>query len=351
MSCQKCQNIQPVTNTGGNLLISCAVVELAEIMVEYLEKNKIGYELEDKRTLWAKIDTFADAISDMCKTHFTSKVLRDDVKMLFLESHETLTPSALIRMKTLQQYKDLLSSQKLIEIIEDGSLTTHFQPIIDIQTSNIYGYESLVRGVEDDGSLIYPDKLFGWAKDGDMLFYLDRACRETSLKTAAVKNIHAKVFINFIPTAIYDPNHCLQSTVAWAKQLNFDPKNIIFEVVESEYVTDIEHLKTILDFYKSQGYMVALDDVGSGYSSLNMIAKLLPDIIKIDREIIDNIDTNAVNQSIFKAIVQIAKENGIIVLAEGIERAEELAFCAKEGADLAQGYYFGKPSAEPRRKL
>jgi len=53
------------------------------------------------------------------------------------------------------------------------------------------------------------------------------------------------------------------------------PKNIIFEVVESEYVTDIEHLKTILDFYKSQGYMVALDDVGSGYSSLNMIAKLL----------------------------------------------------------------------------
>ena len=70
MSCQKCQNIQPVTNTGGNLLISCAVVELAEIMVEYLEKNKIGYELEDKRTLWAKIDTFADAISDMCKKHF-----------------------------------------------------------------------------------------------------------------------------------------------------------------------------------------------------------------------------------------------------------------------------------------
>lgn len=262
-----------------------------------------------------------------------------------------LTPSALIRMKTLQQYKDLLSSQRLIEIIEEGLLTTHFQPIIDIQTSSIYGYESLVRGVEDDGSLIYPNKLFEWAKDGDMLFYLDRACRETSLKTAAVKNIHAKVFINFIPTAIYDPAHCLQSTVTWAKQLDFDPKNIIFEVVESEHVADLDHLKSILDFYKSQGYMVALDDVGSGYSSLNMIAKLHPDIIKVDREIIDGIDTNSVNQSIFKAIVGIAKEHGIIVLAEGIERAEELAFCAKEGADLAQGYYFGKPMAEPKRKL
>ncbi|TKI69358.1 EAL domain-containing protein [Sulfurimonas crateris] len=351
MSCQKCQNIQPLTNKSGNLLISCAVAELADIMVEYLTKRNIVYELEDKRTIWANIDTLADTISDMCTTHFTSKVLRDDVKMLFLESFETLTASVLIRMKTLQQYKDLLGSQKLIEIIEDGLLTTHFQPIIDIKTNTIYGYESLVRGVKDDGSLIYPDKLFGWAKDGDMLFYLDRACRETSLKTAAVKNIHAKVFINFIPTAIYDPSHCLQSTVEWAKQLDFDPKNIIFEVVESEHVADLEHLKSILDFYKSQGYMVALDDVGSGYASLNMLAKLRPDIVKIDREIIDSIDTNKMNQSIFKAIVQIAKENDIIVLAEGIERAEELAFCAKEGADLAQGYYFGKPSAEPRRKL
>ncbi len=97
--------------------------------------------------------------------------------------------------------------------------------------------------------------------------------------------------------------------------------------------------------------MVALDDVGSGYSSLNMIAKLLPNIVKIDRALIDYIDTNVVNQSVFRAIVQIAKENDIIVLAEGIERAEELAFCAAHGADLAQGYYFGKPTAEPVRKI
>lgn len=351
MSCEKCQKIAPVPVTGGNVLISCMVAELAAIMEEYFRKRKIAYEFEDNRTLWAKIDAFAETIQDMCQTTFTSKVLRNDIKMLFLQPHEKLTPTTLVRMKTLQQYKDMLSSQKLIEIIENGSLTTHFQPIVDMKTSTIYGYESLVRGVEDDGSLIYPDRLFGWAKEGDMLFYLDRACRETSLKTAAVKNIHAKVFINFIPTAIYDPNHCLQSTVAWAKQLNFDPKNIIFEVVESEHIADIEHLKSILDFYKSQGYQVALDDVGSGYSSLNMIAKLHPDIVKIDREIIDKIDTNLMNQSIFKAIVQIAKESGIVVLAEGIERAEELAFCAKEGADLVQGYYFGKPSAEPRRKL
>ncbi len=351
MSCQKCQLIPHVEDKSGNLFVSCSVSELADKMKEYLEKKNIAYRIEDAQTLWVSVDSLLSTLEDMLANHFVSKTERMAINLLFLEISEMFTPSKLTRMKTLQQYKDLMGAKKLTTIIENGALTAHFQPIIDIKLNTIYGYESLARGVDEDNSLIYPDKLFNWAREGDMLFYLDRACRETSLKTAAVKNINSKVFINFIPTAIYDPKHCLKSTVQWAKQLDFDPKNIIFEVTESDFVEDIEHLSRILDYYKSQGFMVALDDVGSGYSSLNMIAKLLPNVVKIDRAIIDKIDTNKVNQSIFKAIVRIAKENDIIILAEGIERAEELAFCAKEGADLAQGYYFAKPSAEPIRKI
>lgn len=201
--------------------------------------------------------------------------------------------------------------------------------------------------MDEEGRLIYPDKLFGWAKEGDMLFYLDWACRESALKNASAKNIAHKLFINFVPTAIYDPRHCLQSTVKWARELQFDPKNIVFEVTETEWVEDVEHLKEILAYYKSQGFKVALDDIGSGYSTLNMIAKLHPDIIKIDREIIDGIDSSHANQSVFKAIVSLAKELGITVLAEGIEREEEATYCFSNGADLVQGYYFGKPSASP----
>lgn len=351
MACQKCQTIPCIEDKCGNLLVSCSVGELSDKMIGYLKKKNISYMIEDAQTLWVKVDSFLDLIGDICENCFSSKIEREAINIIFLEKDEIFSPSKLVRIKTLQQYKDLIGAKKLTDIIEKSALTTHFQPIIDIKSNTIYGYESLARGVDDDGTLIYPDKLFKWAREGDMLFYLDRACREMSLKTAAVKNINAKLFINFIPTAIYDPTHCLKSTVKWAKQLDFDPKNIIFEVVESDYVEDMDHLCSILDYYKSQGFMVALDDIGSGYSSLNMISKLMPDIIKIDRELVDGIDTNTVNQSIFKAIMKIAKENDIIVLAEGIERAAEIAFCAKEGADLAQGYYFGKPSAEPIRKI
>jgi EAL domain-containing protein (putative c-di-GMP-specific phosphodiesterase class I) len=351
MSCVKCQTLPIIPQSAGELIVSCSVTELADKFALYLTAQDINYKVEDSETLWVSINNFSIFLEDLCVFESFSKMERSGIRLLFLQFGENLTPSKLKTMRTLQEYRDLMGAVELSSLITKGALTAHFQPIVDLASSTIYGYESLARGVSDEGKLIYPDTLFRWGREGDMLFYLDRACRETSLKTAAVKNIASKVFINFIPTAIYDPEHCLQSTVKWAKQLDFNPKNIIFEVIESDHVADLDHLKKILDYYKSQGFMVALDDVGSGYSSLNMIAKLLPDIVKIDREIIDHIDTNIVNQSIFRAIVQIAKESNILVLAEGIERAEEAAFCTKEGADLAQGYYFGKPSAEPIRKL
>lgn len=350
MSCIKCQTLLDIPKQSGDLIVSCDVPEMATKMAQVLQENGINFRSEDAHTLMVYVDSFAAFLEQLFQREMFKKIERESIQILFL-GHEPLTPVMMREMRSLQKYKQLIGSRELTSLIKNGALTTHFQPIVDIASNAIYGYESLARGVDDEGELIFPDRLFKWAREGEMLFYLDRACRESSLKTAAVKNIKTKVFINFIPTAIYDPEHCLQSTVKWAKQLEFDPKQVIFEVTESDYVADLDHLKKILDYYKSQGFMVALDDVGSGYSSLNMLAKLRPDIVKIDREIIDHIDLNEVNQSLFKAIVQIAKESNIIVLAEGIERVQELEFCAANGADLAQGYYFGKPNAEPVRKL
>ena len=350
-SCLKCHTLPTIKESSGDVIVSCEVPELTNKFKTFLKQNRLSYTIEDDLTLMVAISSFRDFIICIISADIFSKHERESITLLFLAPNENLTPSKIRETKTLQKFKDLLGANELSTLLSKGGLTTHFQPIIDVKSDKIYGYETLARGVNDDGTLIYPDKLFSWAREGDMLFYLDRACRQSSLKTAAVKNINAKVFINFIPTAIYDPNHCLQATVKWANSLEFDPKNVIFEVIESDHIEDIGHLKSILDFYKSKGFMVALDDVGSGYSSLNMIAKLVPDIVKIDRAIIDHIDINQTNQSVFRAIVQLAKENNIMVLAEGIERKEELAFVASNGADLVQGYYFAKPSSEPIRKI
>jgi len=198
---------------------------------------------------------------------------------------------------------------------------------------------------------MFPDILFEKSDRNDLNFKVDRLCRESALKTAAVKKIHQKVFINFIPTTIYDPEFCLSSTVKWAKQLEFDPSNIIFEVVETENVKDKEHLKNILSYYRKQGFQIALDDVGEGYSGLNMLIELKPNIIKVDRNIIMGIDKDEFKQSVYKALYNLAKENNIDVLAEGIETIDELDMIESIGVDYLQGYLFAKPSAEPIRKL
>lgn len=349
--CIKCKTLPTFDDSSSKLIISFEVIELANKFSLFLKSENISFSKIDNLTFTIESISLFSFLSLIIYKNIFSKHEKEAIYILSLKENEEFSFSKIKDVKSLEKYKNELEAKELSSLLEKGGLTTHFQAIIDIENKQIYGYETLARGVNEDGSLVFPDKLFNWAKNANMLFYLDRACRESSLKTAAIKNIRAKVFINFIPTSIYDPKHCLQSTVKWANSLEFDPKNIIFEVVESENIEDINHLKNILDFYKSKGFMVALDDVGSGYSSLNMIVQLLPDIVKIDREIIKDIDKNIANQSVFQAIIDIAKKNSITVLAEGIETKEEFLYVKNSGASLAQGYYFAKPQAEPIRKI
>ena len=271
---------------------------------------------------------------------------KDEIKVFVENKDNQLSLGTIFFAKPLNRYLHFIEDRNFFDILENNSLTAHFQPIIDMKTNKIFAYEALTRGVLPNGDLMYPDVLFKKSQRNDTNFVLDRMCRETALKTTAVKKIDAKVFINFIPTSIYDPEFCLASTVKWAKQLEFDPKNIVFEVVETQNVKDKEHLKTILNYYRKEGFLIALDDVGEGYSSLNMIIDIKPDIIKVDRNIIENIDTDTMKQSIYKALRTICIDNGIKILAEGVETPYELETVKEIGVDYAQGYYFARPSAE-----
>ena len=301
-------------------------------------ENIISIEVDNPRE-------FFEENFDYLNTNFHD-LEKDEIKIFIENEDNKLTLSSILSTKALNRYLHFIEDKNFFDIIENHSLTAYFQPIIDIQTNKIFAYETLTRGVLPNGELMYPDVLFAKSERNDMNFTLDRMCRETALKTTAVKKIDAKVFINFIPTSIYDPEFCLASTVKWAKQLEFDPKNIVFEVVETQNVKDKEHLKTILNYYRKEGFLIALDDVGEGYSSLNMIIDIKPDIIKFDRNIIENIDKNPMKQSIYKALRGICVDNGIKILAEGVETPYELEKVKEIGVDYAQGYYFARPSAE-----
>ncbi len=350
MNCKLCGTLPIISQGHGEALFSCAVELLQDKLVSILIAE--GYTPRpEEEVVKVMVDSFQELVACLSRRTDIAAVEADGLNLLFLEQGQQLDFAAFSRTKSLKKWFFLLNNREFLDIFENNSLTTHFQPIVALPTLEIVAYECLSRGVKADGSLMAPDLMFKLAHENDLLFYLDRVCRENALKSAAVKKITADIFINFIPTAIYVPETCLQSTMQWARQLEYDPSRIVFEVVETHQVEDLQHLRTILDFYRSKGFRTALDDIGSGHTNLATLAALGADVIKVDMEIIRGIDKDPVKQSIFTALATIAGENGIKVLAEGVETSEELAYVRQNGAQLAQGYLLAKPSAEPVRRL
>lgn len=231
------------------------------------------------------------------------------------------------------------------DVIKNERIICHYQPIVDSE-ENIYAYEMLARFKNEDGSMIYPNEIFPAAKTRGRLYALDRVCRMTAVKYAAALN-GTKAFINFIPTSIYSPEFCLRSTIALSEKLGVNPKSLVFEVVETEKVDDLDHLKKILSYYKSRGFDYALDDVGEGYSTIELLADLKPKYMKLDMQFVQDVATDTKKQEIAKKFLEKAQEIGSIPLAEGIETRQDFDWLKQLGYQLFQGYYFGKPAATP----
>jgi EAL domain-containing protein (putative c-di-GMP-specific phosphodiesterase class I) len=238
-------------------------------------------------------------------------------------------------------------------VIAEERIRTHFQPIVAVQhgVARVVGYEFLSRAYEEDGTLIPPYRMFEAARVRGRLFALDRVCRITAVRHANRIGAEMLAFVNFIPTAIYSPEHCLQTTLAEARMSGVDPSRFIFEVVETDEVDNIAHLENILHYYRRHGFRYALDDVGQGYSTLEKVERLQPDVVKLDMHYVQGVADDAAKQETALALVRAGKQAGSRLLAEGIEREEDWRWLLDAGYELFQGYYFGKPEPEPLVEL
>ncbi|GER65894.1 hypothetical protein BpJC7_18280 [Weizmannia acidilactici] len=251
----------------------------------------------------------------------------------------------------LPYLKERIKHELLVKVIISGSLTSYFQPIIRMKDNKIYGYESLLR-TNFPKRNIPPGLLFDVAHKTGLHSLLDLRAREAALEARAGKLPGGvKSFINFLPASIYDYKVCLRQTFTMIEQHDISPQDLVFEVVETEKISNVHFLKSILDVYRELEVEVALDDLGSGYATLETLKILNPNYVKIDRFFISHCDQNKVKQRFLQEVMNIANATGIFVLAEGIERKEELEYCKSIGMHYAQGYFIGKPSPEPELAL
>lgn len=130
-----------------------------------------------------------------------------------------------------------------------------------------------------------------------------------------------------------------------------DPSQIVFEVVETEKVEDIEHLKTILTYYKEKGFEYALDDVGEGFNTLDLLEDIVPNYMKPDIQYFQGVTADCEKQRIAKQFLHKALEIGSTPLAEGVEAREDYEWLKEIGYQLFQGYLFGRPGPLPERQM
>ncbi|MFP4083913.1 MAG: EAL domain-containing protein [Desulfonatronovibrio sp.] len=240
---------------------------------------------------------------------------------------------------------NLLSSD-LDNIIAENGIVTHFQPIISVKRKSIVGFEALSRGVHpENNSLIPPLALFQAAEKFNKTVEIDRLCREMALHRFSLlrkTDSDLLLFINFdtsmVDKGIVGSGNFMQS----AQRHGLPPANIVIELVESR-VTDLSELIRFVDMYRRQGFLIALDDFGAGHSNLERISSIKPDIIKIDRSLVSNVQNEFYKQEILKSIIKLTGQLGTMVLSEGVERHQEVVKTMDLGTDLLQGYFFSRP--------
>ncbi len=226
------------------------------------------------------------------------------------------------------------------------SIFTQFQPIISIKKKKMIGIEALSRGKNElTGEIIAPLVLFQEAANDDAdLIELDRVCRECALQNyAAIKKLYPDLllFLN-IESSILDKVNKSNHLIDRVKAHSLNPGDIVIEINESR-INEIEAMIEFVERYKNYGFIVALDDIGAGFSNLNRIPMLNPDIIKIDRFLLRNIHNNHFKKRIFKSLARLASRTGSLVVAEGVESLSEAVLAAGLGADMIQGFYFARP--------
>ncbi|MFJ7848057.1 EAL domain-containing protein [Peribacillus sp. NPDC097206] len=233
--------------------------------------------------------------------------------------------------------------ESINQIIENGNINLLAQPIFDVATNQIKAYEVLTRGPRGT-ELENPLALFAVARQTGRLYDLEKIVLEKSFRQISENESPQNVFINFTPVTLSDPRFVNEVKDMLKKYKGVHANQIVMEITERDPILNIEEFIESIRGLRELGFRLAVDDTGVGYSSLYAIIEIMPEIIKIDRSVIENIDHNAVKESMLKGLLLIAKETGSVVVAEGIESIGEAMVLSRNRVDLAQGYYYARPS-------
>jgi EAL domain-containing protein (putative c-di-GMP-specific phosphodiesterase class I) len=234
----------------------------------------------------------------------------------------------------------------LEEIISGELIQPFYQPIFSLTDGSVHGHEALSR-ISRPGIFTNIEELFNKSDEYGLTSPLDMLCRKKALFRARELKIAGRLFLNICPEVLQGADHERGITAALLEMLQIHRSQVVFELTERTLIKDYMLFSEVISYYRNQGYSIAIDDLGTGYAGLEMLARLEPDYVKLARFLIAGIDTSSVKQALVEALVTFCNRIGAKVIAEGIERREELEYLMATGVLFGQGYLLAKPSPLP----
>jgi EAL domain-containing protein (putative c-di-GMP-specific phosphodiesterase class I) len=341
-------HVVPAPSGNGRLFMWFPDLPSQTKVVLYLTRHGFHFQLSDGNCVlidaeWERLRELAVPLRRVL-TQFEA----DDLRVLFKADSNELTTADFPRVHSFTQFSLVSQSTWLHDLLDERRLTTVFQPIVKAdQPGHVYGREALLRGLSRTSAVLYPSYILDVARSCGMLTQIDYAARESAIAALIRGELAERVFINISPGAVHDPAAAVDTVVGVIDRAGVARDRVVFEVTETDKALDVGLLRRIMSAYRDAGFGVALDDVGAGYSSLNLLHQLRPDYIKLDMELVRGVHNDGYKALIAQKIIEIAKSLGIKTIAEGIEAPEELEWVRSHGADYVQGYFICRPS-EPR---
>ncbi len=321
--------IKPNEIDAAELLSIDELARAARGLREYIHKNRNPDILSGQRYIVFNIGT----------SRIVGNMLSRPERLIYQGIEEA-------RHRTLREIESEILKQRevLRRIIVRERVNVLYQPIIDLNIMQMYGLEALSSASEDSG-ITGAEMLFNVAEETNLSVQLDRVCRRVAFRNIKGFLSNLKLFINSNPKTIEDMGNNRASLLALFEENEISPYNIVLEVTERSAINNLKEFEKLLGKLRETGVKIAVDDAGSGYSSLNTIASLQPDFLKFDMALVRDIDKDKIKQDLLLTVKDLSDKIGSKVIAEGIETKAEFETIKGFNVQFGQGYYLSRPKS------
>jgi len=236
---------------------------------------------------------------------------------------------------------------ELHRLIEEAGISTFLQPVVDLETGGVLGYEALARGPEGS-ALEAPAALFAVAERAGVQRELDRLCRDTALGALGSIPSGNKLFVNALPASLEDADWHDGTVRDVVRLAGHEPGDLIIEVSERKTDPESDLVAAASERIRALGFGLALDDVGTGFGTLATLERVRPDYLKMDTSLVRGVHDNFIKQELLASVVQLGRRIEAPVIAEGIESPEETQALRAAGARYGQGFLYARPTRAKR---